>query len=73
MTVAEAGRMGGEKTFEAHGSEFYSKIGSKGGQKVRKLIAEGKERRNPVPLFYFFSLTRHGCGGEGQRVEKRLK
>jgi uncharacterized protein len=44
MTVAEAGRMGGEKTFEAHGSEFYSKIGSKGGQKVRKLIAEGKER-----------------------------
>jgi uncharacterized protein len=71
MTVAEAGRMGGVKTSETHGSEFYSEIGSKGGskramqhegtietrgktsleeaghrggQKVRKLIAEGKER-----------------------------
>jgi len=43
MTVAEAGRMGGVKTFETRGSEFYSEIGSKGGQKVRKLIAEGKE------------------------------
>ena len=43
MTVAEAGRMGGEKTSETHGSEFYSEIGSKGGQKVRKLIEEGKE------------------------------
>ncbi len=43
MTVAEAGRMGGLKTSETHGSEFYSEIGSKGGQKVRKLIEEGKE------------------------------
>ncbi len=43
MTVAEAGRMGGRKTSETHGSEFYSAIGSKGGLKVRKLIEEGKE------------------------------
>ena len=43
MTVEEAGRMGGLKTLETHGSEFYSEIGSKGGQKVRKLIEEGKE------------------------------
>ena len=43
MTVAEAGRMGGEKTSETHGSEFYSEIGHKGGAKVRKLIDEGKE------------------------------
>jgi general stress protein YciG len=43
MTVAEAGRMGGEKTSETHGSEFYSEIGSKGGLKVRELIEEGKE------------------------------
>ncbi len=43
MTVAEAGRMGGEKTSETHGPEFYSEIGSKGGQKVRKLVEEGKE------------------------------
>ncbi len=44
MTVAEAGRMGGEKTLAKHGSEFYSEIGSKGGQKVRKLVEEGKAR-----------------------------
>jgi general stress protein YciG len=42
MTVEEAGRMGGEKTAETHGPEFYSEIGSKGGQKVRRLIQEGK-------------------------------
>ena len=43
MTVAEAGRMGGLRTSETHGPEFYSEIGSKGGQKVRKLVKEGKE------------------------------
>jgi len=43
MTVEEAGRLGGEKTSETHGPDFYSKIGSKGGQKVRKLVKEGKE------------------------------
>jgi uncharacterized protein len=43
MTVEEAGRLGGEKTAETHGSEFYSEIGRKGGQKVRKLVREGKE------------------------------
>ena len=44
MTVAEAGRMGGCKTSETHGPEFYSEIGSKGGQRVRKLVEEGKVR-----------------------------
>ena len=43
MTVAEAGRLGGEKTSETHGEEFYSEIGHKGGQKVSKLIREGKK------------------------------
>ena len=43
MTVEEAGRMGGLRTSATHGSEFYSEIGSKGGQKVRKLIREGKK------------------------------
>jgi general stress protein YciG len=43
MTVEEAGRKGGEKTSETHGEEFYTKIGRKGGQKVRKLIEQGKE------------------------------
>ena len=35
--------MGGEKTSETHGSEFYSEICHKGGQKVRKLVQQGKE------------------------------
>ncbi|MGD0405515.1 MAG: KGG domain-containing protein [Candidatus Bathyarchaeia archaeon] len=51
MTVAEAGRKGGLKTSETHGEEFYSEIGRKGGkiggpkggQRVHKLIQEGKE------------------------------
>jgi len=34
MTVAEAGRKGGEKTASTHGREFYEKIGRKGGEKV---------------------------------------
>ena len=50
MTVEEAGRLGGEKTSETHGEEFYREIGRKGGriggpkggQRVRKLIQEGK-------------------------------
>ncbi len=29
MTVEEAGRMGGERTSETHGEEFYSEIGHK--------------------------------------------
>ena len=42
MTVEEAGRKGGERTSETHGREFYSDIGQKGGQKVKKLVEEGK-------------------------------
>ncbi len=48
MTVEEAGRMGGERTAETHGPEFYSKIGSKGGQKVRRLIMEGKKHEHDL-------------------------
>ena len=47
MSVEEAGRLGGKKggrkTAETHGREFYEEIGHKGGQKVRRLIEEGKE------------------------------
>lgn len=47
MSVEEAGRMGGQKggrrTAEIHNREFYEEIGHKGGQKVRRLIEEGKE------------------------------
>jgi uncharacterized protein len=43
MTVREAGHIGGEKTAETHGHEFYEEIGHKGGQRVRELIQEGKK------------------------------
>ena len=47
MSVEEAGRLGGQKggrrTAETHGRSFYEDIGHKGGQKVRRLIQEGKE------------------------------
>jgi len=42
MTVREAGRKGGEATSERHGSRFYEEIGRKGGQKVKRLIEQGK-------------------------------
>ncbi|MCL5094145.1 MAG: Em GEA1 (EM1) [Patescibacteria group bacterium] len=48
MTVEEAGKKGGQRTSETHGRDFYSEIGkmggSKGGQRVKRLIEEGKER-----------------------------
>lgn len=43
MTVEEAGQKGGRTTSETHGPEFYQEIGHKGGQKVKRLIEEGKE------------------------------
>ncbi|MGE5556417.1 MAG: hypothetical protein ACM3UY_09220 [Methanocella sp.] len=66
MTVEEAGRMGGEKTSETHGPEFYSEIGSKGGSERAKqhegtAEAEGKT-----------SLEEAGHKG-GQRVRKLIE
>jgi uncharacterized protein len=43
MSVSEAGRKGGETTSKRYGHEFYEEIGHKGGQKVKKLIEEGKK------------------------------
>jgi general stress protein YciG len=43
MTVSEAGRKGGLTTSRKYGHEFYEEIGHKGGQKVKKLIEEGKK------------------------------
>ena len=43
MTVAEAGRKGGLKTSETHGSEFYSEIGSKGGSTKKPTQTKQKE------------------------------
>ena len=42
ISVKEAGRRGGNMTKKRHGHEFYEKIGHKGGQKVKDLIAKGK-------------------------------
>ena len=41
MTVAEAGRRGGEKTARTHGREHFEKIGRKGGMTVS--AARGSE------------------------------
>lgn len=47
MTVQEAGEkggsIGGNTTFKKYGRGFYHDIGTKGGQRVRELVNEGKE------------------------------
>jgi len=49
MTVKEAGRRGGKRTAETHGSEFYQEIGHKGGQRVKELIEQGKRAQGLNP------------------------
>lgn len=50
MTVEEAGRKGGRKggkvTKQRYGHDFYEEIGQKGGQKVKRLIEEGKQSQD---------------------------
>jgi len=43
MTMREAGRRGGQTTWERHGSDHYQRIGQKGGERARRLIARGKQ------------------------------
>lgn len=40
ITVAEAGRRGGQSTLEHQGIEFFREIGRKGGQRTAKLYRE---------------------------------
>ncbi len=46
MTVSEAGRKGGETVAKEYGKPFYKEIGTKGGQKVRRLIEEGEKEEH---------------------------
>lgn len=42
MTAREAGRLGGERTKERHGPDFYSEIGRKGQRRLKELLAKGR-------------------------------
>ena len=42
MTVSEAGRLGGLATRAKHGPEFFVRLGRRGGQRMKELIARGK-------------------------------
>ena len=66
MTVEEAGRLGGEKTAETHGPEFYSEIGSKGGSERAKQHEGTPEARGKT------SLEEAGHRG-GQKVRRLIQ
>ena len=66
MTVAEAGRMGGEKTSRTHGPEFYSEIGSKGGSQRAKQHEGSPEAKGKT------SLEEAGHRG-GQKVRRLIQ
>jgi len=66
MTVAEAGRLGGAKTSQTHGSEFYSEIGSKGGCQRAKQHEGTLEARGKT------SLEEAGHKG-GQKVRRLIQ
>ena len=66
MTVAEAGRKGGEKVSMERGPEFYSEIGSKGGSQRAKQHEGSPEAVGKT------SLEEAGHKG-GQRVRKLIR
>src|SRR5690606_38930747 len=46
MTVAEAGRLGGQRTAETHGREFYEEIGRQGGLKVQEKVRQYEKMKS---------------------------
>ena len=86
MTVAEAGRKGGEKTAETHGREFYEMIGRKGGEKtasergsefyseigIKGGSERAKQHEGSVEAEGKTSLEEAGHRG-GQRVRKLIQ
>lgn len=60
MTVQEAGRLGGSKTAERHGREFYQRIGKKGG--AANVAQHGRE--------HFQAIGRKGGGRMSELVVK---
>jgi hypothetical protein len=66
MTVEEAGRLGGEKTAETHGPEFFSEIGTKGGSQRAKQHEGAPEARGKT------SLEEAGHRG-GQKVRRLIQ
>jgi len=66
MTVEEAGRLGGERTAETHGPEFYSEIGSKGGSQRAKQHEGSPEAMGKT------SLEEAGHRG-GQKVRRLIQ
>jgi general stress protein YciG len=66
MSVAEAGKKGGQRTSETHGEEFYSEIGSKGGSQRAKQHEGSPEAKGKT------SLEEAGHKG-GQRVRKLIQ
>ncbi len=66
MTVEEAGRLGGERTAETHGPEFYIEIGSKGGSQRAKQHEGSPEAMGKT------SLEEAGHRG-GQKVRRLIQ
>jgi hypothetical protein len=42
MTVREAGRLGGRKTWEKYGPEHFERLGARGAARARELVRRGK-------------------------------
>lgn len=55
LTVREAGRLGGNKVKQEYGPEFYSQIGTKGGEAVRDAVESGE-----LPTDFYSKIGQKG-------------